>query len=215
MAPEADEMAKSETGTQRDGWRERVAADRANAVSDLSDLHALFLSKRRARAFLRSFANAYLGILEVLATQRNMVVHCVIAIPTLIATQLLGFETTENIVVLFCVALVLACELINTSIENIGDVISPDYHPSIRRAKDAAAGMVLISAIASAAIGIILFTREGRLGRLMRWDVSWNWLGSVDNVLITLILIGHCWLFVHVWIYRRRAARAERSINRK
>ncbi len=135
-----------------------------------------------------------------------MVVHCVIAIPTLLATQLLGLTWMENTVVLLCVALVLACELVNTSIEELCDVISPEYHPAVRRAKDAAAGMVLISAIASAAIGLILFTREGRFARLVRWDVMWHWGGSIDSILIKLILLGHIWLFVHAWIYRRRAA---------
>ncbi len=159
----------------------------------------------RLRAFLKSFVYAYFGILEVLATQRNMVVHCVIAIPTLLATQLLQFSQTENIIVLLCVALVLACELINTAIENLGDVVSANYNPAIGRAKDAAAGMVLISAIASAAVGVILFTSGGRIGRLLSWDVAWQWVGSIDNVMVKLILLGHCWLFVHAWIFRRRA----------
>ncbi len=160
----------------------------------------------RVRAFFKSFVFAYFGILHVVATQRNMGVHCVIAIPTLLATQLLGLTWMENTVVLLCVALVLACELVNTSIEELCDVISPEYHPSVRRAKDAAAGMVLISAIVSAAIGLILFTREGRFDRLLRWNVAWHWGGSVDSILIKLILLGHIWLFVHAWIYRRRAA---------
>ena len=167
---------------------------------------ALPFSVSHSRAFLKSFVFAYFGILQVLATQRNMVVHCIIAIPTLLATQLLGFEPRENVIVLFCVAFVLACELINTSIENLGDLLSPEYHEAIRRSKDAAAGMVLISAIASAAIGVILFTSGGRLERLLQWNVEWQWVGSIDNVLVKLIILGHCWLFVHAWIYRRRDA---------
>jgi len=156
----------------------------------------------RVRAFFKSFVFAYFGILQVVATQRNMVVHCIIAIPTLLATQLLSFTRTENIIVLLCVALVLACELINTSIENLCDVVSPNYNPAVRRSKDAAAGMVLISAIASAAVGVILFTSEGRFARLLSWNVAWQWGGSIDNVMVKLILLGHCWLLVHAWIYR-------------
>jgi len=177
------------------------------AAAKAGPLSSLPAPSPRVRAFFKSFVFAYFGILEVVATQRNMVVHCIIAIPTLLATQLLDFTRTENIIVLLCVALVLACELINTSIEHLGDVISPTYNPSIRRCKDAAAGMVLISAIASAAVGVILFTSEGRVGRLLRWDVAWQWGGSIDNVMVKIILLGHAWLFVHAWIYRRRARR--------
>jgi len=164
-------------------------------------------STHRAHAFFKSFVFAYYGIIQVLATQRNMVVHCIIAIPTLLATQLLGFTPIENVIILLCVALVLACELINTSIENLGDVISPEYHPAIRRAKDAAAAMVLISAIAAAAVGVILFTSQRRLQRLLHWDVEWRVGGSIDSVVVKLVFVGICWLFFHAWVYRRRSLR--------
>ena len=200
--PRVSFAEKSRSGASLDGDPTPMAASGAGARP---------FSVSHSRAFLKSFVFAYFGILQVLATQRNMVVHCVIAIPTLLATQLLGFNIIENVVVLFCVALVLACELINTSIENLGDLLSPEYHPAIRRSKDAAAGMVLVSAIASAAIGVILFTTQGRLERLLHWDVSWQWGGSIDNVLVKIIILGHCWLFVHAWIFRRRNARRNES----
>ena len=187
--------------------RDGASAPVAEASSPLASARrfvAVPHSTRRARAFFKSFVFAYFGILQVLATQRNMVVHCIIAIPTLLATQLLGFTPIENVIILLCVALVLACELINTSIENLGDVISPEYHPAIRRAKDAAAAMVLISAIAAAAVGVILFTSQRRLERLLNWDVEWHIGGSIDNVVVKLVFLGICWLFVHAWIYRRR-----------
>jgi len=179
------------------------------AATTLSSLVTLPYSTRRARAFFKSFVYAYFGILQVLATQRNMVVHCIIAIPTLLATQLLAFEPIENVVVLICVALVLACEIVNTSIENLCNVVSPEFRPAVRRSKDAAAAMVLISAIASAAVGVILFTSKQRLEHLMRWQVEWRWGGSVDNVMVKLVFLGICWLFVHAWVYRRHAMRED------
>jgi diacylglycerol kinase len=163
----------------------------------------------RVHAFFKSFVYAYFGILEVLATQRNMVVHCIIAIPTLLATQLLDFTAIENVIILFCVALVLACEIVNTSIENLCNVVSPEFRPAIRRSKDAAAAMVLISAIAAAAVGVILFTSQRRPERLMRWDIKWEWGGSIDNVMVKLVFLGICWLFVHAWVYRRNTVRTD------
>jgi len=164
---------------------------------------------QRLRAFLKSFVFAYFGILEVLATQRNMVVHCIIAIPTLLATQLLGFSPIENVIVLLCVALVLACEIVNTSIENLCNVVSPEFRPAIRRSKDAAAAMVLISAIAAAAVGVVLFTSEQRVQKLLRWQIEWRWAGSIDNVMVKLVFLGICWLFIHAWIVRKTTLKDE------
>jgi len=181
-----------------------------NAVAvPASSLTTLSYSPPRVRAFFQSFVYAYFGILEVLATQRNMVVHCIIAIPTLLATQLLGFTPIENVIILICVALVLACEIVNTSIENLCNVVSPEYRPAIRRSKDAAAAMVLISAIAAAAVGVVLFTSQQRLERLLRWDVEWEWGGSIDSVMVKMVFLGICWLFVHAWGYRRKMMREE------
>jgi diacylglycerol kinase len=156
----------------------------------------------RLRAFLLSFVHAYIGMIEVLATQRNMVVHCIIAVPTLLAAQLLGFEPIENVVVLLCVTLVLACEAVNTAIEHLGTHASPGYHPAIRRAKDASAAMVLFSAFGTAAVGVVLFTSKNRLHRLLTWNVEWRWGGTIDNVMIKIMFVGIVWLFVHAWIYR-------------
>ena len=54
-------------------------------------------------------------------------------------------------------ALVLSLELVNTAIEAVVDLASPDIHPLAKLSKDAAAGAVLISAIISAVIGLMIF----------------------------------------------------------
>jgi diacylglycerol kinase len=54
-------------------------------------------------------------------------------------------------------ALVLGAEMINTSLENIVDIISPEHHPLAGRAKDIAAGAVLLTAILAATVGLIVF----------------------------------------------------------
>ena len=63
----------------------------------------------------------------------------------------------EWIAVIFCIGFVFALELINTSIENMADFVSQDYHNSIKKTKDLAAGAVLISAIAAVITGLIIF----------------------------------------------------------
>ena len=53
--------------------------------------------------------------------------------------------------------MVFAAELFNTAIEQLADVIDPEYNPKIKAIKDLAAGGVLITALGAAIIGIILF----------------------------------------------------------
>lgn len=53
--------------------------------------------------------------------------------------------------------MVIAAELINTAIEELTDLLSPNYHKKAGYAKDASAGAVLILAIASAIVGSMIF----------------------------------------------------------
>lgn len=57
----------------------------------------------------------------------------------------------------FAIGLVIAAECLNTAVEAVVDLASPERRPLAKRAKDAAAGGVLIAAVASAAIGFCLF----------------------------------------------------------
>lgn len=63
----------------------------------------------------------------------------------------------EWMICLILFALVLSLELVNTAIESVVDLASPDIHPLAKLSKDAAAGAVLISAIISAVIGLMIF----------------------------------------------------------
>ena len=64
---------------------------------------------------------------------------------------------TEWLICILLFALVISLELVNTAIEAVVDLCSPDYHELAKYAKDVAAGSVLISAIASVVIGLIIF----------------------------------------------------------
>ena len=59
------------------------------------------------------------------------------------------------LIILF--GLVITSELINTAIETLTNLVSPEYHPLAKLAKDTAAGAVLVMSIAAAVIGIIIF----------------------------------------------------------
>ena len=69
----------------------------------------------------------------------------------------LHISTTECLIVLLCIAVVLLAEMINTAIEKLCDRIEKNFHPTIKLAKDTAAGAVLVSALISFVIGATIF----------------------------------------------------------
>lgn len=109
------------------------------------------------RRLASSFAYAMEGIVHTVKTQRNMQIHLVAALFVMAAAWWLEIDRTEVIWVLIAITLVLAMELVNTAIEAVVDLVTPDWHAKAKVAKDAAAGAVLIAAILSVAIGIAVF----------------------------------------------------------
>ena len=110
------------------------------------------------RKWIRSANNAIEGILYAARTQRHVRYHLYSASATLILSYVLGVERTDFLIIAAAVVLVLLAEMVNTAIEYLVDMISPEYSEGARTAKDVAAGAVLITAFGAAVIGyIILF----------------------------------------------------------
>ena len=63
----------------------------------------------------------------------------------------------EWITIVVVIGMVLAAEAVNSSIEALADLVSPEYNEAIKRTKDLAAGAVLLVAIAAAVVGCIIF----------------------------------------------------------
>ena len=96
------------------------------------------------------------GIHHAARTQRHMRVHFVAALLILFATILLGISAMEFAVLALSVAFVLFAELFNTAVEAVVDLVSPDYHPLAKIAKDTAAGGVLVAACGAAVMGYLV-----------------------------------------------------------
>ncbi len=109
------------------------------------------------RAFLKSFVYAGRGIAHGIRTQRNMRVELAIAILVIAAGIVFRISAVEWAVIFACIGLVLSAELINTVVELTVDLLTQRYHPMAKVAKDAGAGAVLITALASVAVGIAIF----------------------------------------------------------
>ncbi|MDD4490799.1 MAG: diacylglycerol kinase family protein [Paludibacter sp.] len=106
---------------------------------------------------IHSFKNAIRGIRMVIKSEKNMQIHLVVAVLVLIAGWLFNINTTEWLLCLLCFGLVFGAEMVNTAIETLVDLISPQKHELAGKAKDMAAGAVLLCAIFAACIGLIIF----------------------------------------------------------
>jgi diacylglycerol kinase len=106
--------------------------------------------------FFESFRYAWQGIVYVVRTQRNVRVHLAAAILVLALAVLLHLSRIEIAVLVGCIMVVVAAEMVNTVAESIVDLVTDRYHPLAKVAKDAAAGAVLVTAIGSAVIGVLL-----------------------------------------------------------
>ena len=105
---------------------------------------------------IRSFYFAFAGLAYLFRTQRNARIHAVIGTIACILAAWVGISRAEWAVLVFTIALVLILEGLNTAVEAAIDLASPDVHPLAKAAKDLAAGMVLIAAIASVAVGLLI-----------------------------------------------------------
>lgn len=106
---------------------------------------------------LASFRYAFNGIRLLIQKEHNAWIHCFAAICVIGAGIFLGLSSMEWIAVSIVIGAVLAAEAINSAIEALADLVSPEYNAAIKKTKDLAAGAVLITAIAAAIVGFIIF----------------------------------------------------------
>ena len=108
------------------------------------------------RKFIKSFKYALMG-LGVAATERNFIIQLIIGAAAIIFSFVLGLPFIERIIILLCVALVLASEAMNSAIERLLDFVSQERIEEIREVKDLMAGAVLIFSVSAFVIGIFIF----------------------------------------------------------
>ena len=109
------------------------------------------------------FRHACEGIAEALRTQRNLRIHALALALVLAAGLMARLPALEMALLLLAVALVVVAELFNTAVEAVVDLVTGEYHPLAKFAKDVAAGAVLMAAGAAALIGLLVFFGSGRL----------------------------------------------------
>ncbi|MCL5411755.1 MAG: diacylglycerol kinase family protein [Patescibacteria group bacterium] len=104
-----------------------------------------------------SFKHAFAGIMEGLRDEPRFQLQLIASFLAVFAGIFFRITTSEWLALILVISFVLTTELINTSIENTIDLVSPDFHPLSKAAKDCAAGAVLVAAVSSLAVGLIIF----------------------------------------------------------
>ncbi len=111
-----------------------------------------FLGKR-----IRGFGYAIKGAFKLLKREASIQVQAVIALLVTIAGFYFNISTTEWILQIFAIGLVMSIEGLNSAIEEVADFIHPEFHKKIGYIKDIAAGAVFFAAIAAIIIACIIY----------------------------------------------------------
>lgn len=106
---------------------------------------------------IRSFGHAFNGMRILLLSQHNAWIHAVATVVVVFAGFYFHLARTEWLWILVAIVSVWTAEAFNTAIEYLTDLASPDFHPLAGKAKDVAAGAVLITAIGAAVMGLMIF----------------------------------------------------------
>ena len=110
----------------------------------------------RRASLVQSFLAALAGVRHVFVTQRNARIETAILVLVVIAGVWLELSSLQWAVIAVCAGSVLATEIVNTALEAVVNLLSPEYHDSARDAKDTAAAAVLIVSIASVVVGLMI-----------------------------------------------------------
>lgn len=109
------------------------------------------------RKMISSFRYAIQGLRALFLEEPNARIHMIAVLVVVLGGWYFQVEIWEWISVILCFGLVISMELVNTSIENIADFVSPGHDKRIGKIKDQAAAAVLFSALMAFIVGLIIF----------------------------------------------------------
>lgn len=120
------------------------------------DSHDKRKNKKR-QPLSRSFYYAAAGIILGMKKERNVQIHLTATVMVFAGSIYFSISKIEWVFILLAVGGMLALELMNSAVERVVDLVTANYHPLAKQAKDLAAGAVLIYAIVVFVIGLLIF----------------------------------------------------------
>lgn len=110
-----------------------------------------------SKRFGMSFKDAWKGLRFVFMREQNFRIHCIIGAMVILFAVFLPLTLPERAIIFLMIAMVLGCELINTAIEKLLDIVNPRLHEQVKILKDIMAGLVLLSAFVAVIVGGLIF----------------------------------------------------------
>lgn len=120
------------------------------------------MDKPRRHGLSAAFGYAFAGLAAAWKTQRNVRIQIVLAAIVVAAGFLVRLAPLAWAAIALATTFVLAAELINTALEAVVDLASPEYHPLAKRAKDVAAAAVLVASAGAVAAGALVVASTWR-----------------------------------------------------
>ncbi len=134
---------------------------------------------------MKHFKYALCGIKKTVREECSLRIHLCFAFYVILAGFVTVVSHNQWFILILCIAAVISLECINTAIERLCNVLHPRQSRAIGFVKDAAAGAVLVSAIASAVIGCLIFFNTERLNAAYAFITKW----PIAAFLIILTLV--------------------------
>jgi diacylglycerol kinase (ATP) len=113
--------------------------------------------KEAIKKRIRSFKYAFQGVFYLFRTEGNAKIHLAAACLAVLLGFLFSITPGEWCLIILSIFSTISAEAFNTAIEDLVDLVSPEKHPLAGRAKDLAAGAVLLTAMGAAAVGVVIF----------------------------------------------------------
>jgi diacylglycerol kinase len=107
---------------------------------------------------VRSFGHALTGWRTLIAEQTNARIHLLATAVVICLGWWQSLQDWEWVAILLCIALVWCAEALNTALEYLCDLVQPEPDPLVKRAKDVAAGGVLVCAVIALIVAAIIFS---------------------------------------------------------
>ena len=114
------------------------------------------------RKRISSVQYALQGLVDLVKSQPNARIHLAASVAVTFAGFYFGITKAEWLAVVLCMAFVISMEAVNTALEYLTDLVSPEHHPLAGKVKDVAAAAVLIAAIGAVVVGLIVFVPHFR-----------------------------------------------------
>lgn len=136
------------------------------------------------------FKAAVEGIVHTFRTQRHMRIHLIVTLITVLGAMILNLQLRQILVLMFLITFVLVAEMFNSAIEATVDLVSPNYHPLAKFAKDISAGAVLITTLMAIIVGAMIAVGDDEWERI-RINLTSENIGSpvALRILAGLVLV--------------------------